>query len=122
MGLANKNIKLIIGHWANMWRWEAFHIGMDFPNFFFDLTTSGSLHLPIIRETIDHSDLGLRRIILGTDGNGKDNIRKCKATLARLKEKGGLSDAELDAIGHYNGLAVLGEKSPFVRPETGSNN
>lgn len=108
VGLANPDLKLIIGHWANMWRWEAFHISMSFKNFFFDLTTSGSLHLPIIRETIDHRDLGLRRIVFGTDGSG-NNLDTARLTYQRLKDKGGLSQAELDAIFHHNGLAVLGE-------------
>jgi predicted TIM-barrel fold metal-dependent hydrolase len=115
VGLACPNIKLIIGHWANMWRWEAFHIAMSFPNFFFDLTTSGSLHLPIIQETIRHECLGLARIVLGTDGSGAGNLQLAKATLARLKSAGGLSDAQVDAVAHHNGLAVLGEQSPFPR-------
>jgi predicted TIM-barrel fold metal-dependent hydrolase len=117
VGLACPKIKLIIGHWANMWRWEAFHVAMSFPNFFFDLTTSGSLHIPIIHETIRHEDLGLRRILLGTDGAGENNIQRCKATLAKLRVEGGLTDRQLDAIGHYNGLAVLGETSPYAPKE-----
>ena len=110
VGLAFPKIKLIIGHWANMWRWEAFHIAMSFENFFFDLTTSGSLHIPIIQETIRHSDLGLRRIVMGTDGSGANNIVLVQRTVERLRRLAGLTDAEVDAIVHHNGLAVLGEK------------
>lgn len=109
VGLAFPKIKLIIGHWANMWRWEAFHVAMSFENFFFDLTTSGSLHIPIIRETIEHSGLGIRRIIMGTDGCGDNNVLLVHRTVERLRRLAGLTDEQIDTIVHRNGMAVLGE-------------
>jgi predicted TIM-barrel fold metal-dependent hydrolase len=111
VGLACPRLKILIGHFANMWRWEAFHISQGFPNFFFDLATSGTIDLDLLRLVITHTPrTGLQRLVLGTDGNGENNLRLAKETLNKLRVAG-FSETELDAIGHYNGLAVLGEPS-----------
>ena len=108
VGLACPDLKVIIGHFGCPWQWEAFDIAVGFPNFFFDLTTSGSLDLPLLRLVLEYEYLGLRRIVLGTDGSGGKNLERAKATLERLRT-GGFTEDQLDAIAHHNGLAVLGE-------------
>ena len=108
VGLACPNLRLAIGHFGTPWQWEAFDIAVGFPNFFFDLTTSGSLDLPLLRLVVEYPDLGLRRIVLGTDGDGGDNLERAGRTLERLRG-GGFTDEQLAAIAQDNGLAFLGE-------------
>lgn len=109
VGLACPELKILIGHFANMWREEAYHISQSFPNFFFDLTSSGSADLDILRRVVENPALGLRRLVLGTDGDGATNIERATQKLERLRDAG-FSEDELDAIMHDNGLAVLGER------------
>jgi len=108
VGLACPRLKLIIGHFANMWRYEAMHIAAGFKNFFFDLTSSGSHDAEALRQVVAYDALGLRRLVLGTDGTGRDNVETANGTLARLKSFG-FTEEQLDAIACQNGLAVLGE-------------
>jgi len=108
VGLACPTLKLIIGHFGTPWQWEAFDIAVGFPNFFFDLTTSGSLDLALLKLVLEYPYLGLRRIVLGTDGSGSDNLARAHETLSRLRGAG-FTDEQIDAIAHDNGLAALGE-------------
>jgi len=108
IGLACPNLKLIIGHFAAPWYREAAHIAMGFPNFYFDLTTSGSWDIEALRFVADGEYLGLYRIVLGTDGDGNTNLRRAAETLQRLSD-GGFTPAEVETIAQKNGLAVLGE-------------
>jgi len=108
IGLACPRLTLIIGHFGTPWQWEAFDIAAGFRNFFFDLTTSGSLDIPLLKLVVEYPSLGLRRIVLGTDGTGSDNLARARATLERLRA-GGFTDDQLSAIAHHNGLAALGE-------------
>lgn len=109
VGIACPQLKLIIGHFAAPWSREAMHIAMSFPNFMFDLTTSGSWDVPLLRLATHVPWLeGLRRIVLGTDGDGGDNLPRAHETLERLAA-GGFSEDELDAIARRNAMVVLGE-------------
>lgn len=108
VGLACPELTVLIGHFANMWREQAYHIAQSFPNLYFDLTSSGSADLDILRRVIENPALGLRRLVLGTDGDGATNIERATQKLDRLRGAG-FSEEELDAIAHDNGLAVLGE-------------
>ncbi len=108
VGLATPNLKLLIGHFAPMWESEAYHMAKGFKNFFFDLTSAGFGDTQLLRRVIVEPSLGLRRLVLGTDGTGGDNLRSVQAMLEYLAGAG-FSEAELAAIGCENGLAVLGE-------------
>jgi len=106
IGLACPRLRLIIGHFGTPWQWEAFDIACGFPNFFFDLTTSGSLDVPLLKLVVEYPSLGLRRIVLGTDGSGSDNLARARATLDRLRA-GGFTEGQLAAIAHGNGMVAL---------------
>jgi len=106
VGLACPDLKVIIGHFGTPWQWEAFDIAVGFPNFFFDMTSSGSLDLPLLRLVLEYEYLGLRRIVLGTDGDGSNNLVRAAATLDRLRS-GGFTEEQVEAVAHHNGLAVL---------------
>lgn len=108
VGLACPRLKLIIGHFANMWRYEAMHVSAGFPNFLFDMTTSGSIDQECLRQVLAHDELGPRRIVLGTDGTGSDNVEIAQGILDRLASFG-FTEEQLDAVACANGLAVLGE-------------
>ena len=110
VGLACPRLKLIIGHFANMWRYEALNISAGFPNFVFDLTSSGAHDFEALRQVIAHPSLGLRRIVLGTDGTGETNLATASATLDRLAAAG-FTEEQLEAMAWRNGLAVLGEEA-----------
>jgi hypothetical protein len=107
VGLACPKLTLIIGHFGCPWQWEAARLADGFSNFFFDLTTSGSLDLQLIKAVAEDKSLGLRRLLLGTDAAGLDNLQRAKATLDRLRGAG-FTETQLDAIAHHNGLAALG--------------
>lgn len=112
VGLACPKLRLIVGHFAAPWYAEAIHIAMSFPQWAFDLTTSGHWNI----EAIHHAreipwDPGMKRIVLGTDGNGANNIEIVRQTRLRL-EPGGFTEAEFDMMFHHNGLRILGEASP----------
>ncbi len=109
VGLACPQLKLIIGHFASPWGREAMLIAMGFPNFLFDLTTAGSWDLPLLRETIEAPWVeGQRRIVLGTDGDGGNNLALAHETLDRLAAAG-FNEEELEAMAWRNALALLGK-------------
>ena len=112
VGLACPKLKLIVGHFAGPWYLEAIHIAMSFPEWTFDLTTSGHWNI----DAIHHArgipwDPGMKRIVLGTDGTGENNLALVKRTREML-EPGGFTEEEFDLMFHHNGLRVLGEQSP----------
>ena len=106
VGLACPRIKLIIGHFGAPWRMEAAHVAMSFEHFYLDLTTSGSADTAMIDYVIRKDELGLRRIVLGTDGDGSNNLQRAAATLAHLRAAG-LTDPQLQAMAHDNALPLL---------------
>ena len=108
--LACPSIKLIVGHFAAPWYLEAIHIAMSFPNWCFDLTTSGSWNHEAIRHLSRIPwDPGLKRIVMGTDGDGSSNVQRVMDNL-KVLEPGGFTAEEIDMFVHHNGLALLGEK------------
>lgn len=110
VGLACPKLKLIIGHSGCPWQWEAARVADGFPNFFLDLTTSGSLDLALLKDVAEYEFLGIRRIVLGTDGDGSNNLQRAAATLERLRSAG-FTEEQLEMIAHHNGLTVLGKSA-----------
>ncbi|HUV38090.1 MAG TPA: amidohydrolase family protein [Planctomycetota bacterium] len=108
VGLACRDLKLVIGHFGCPWHWQAYRLADGFPNFYFDLTTSGSLDLHLLGIVRDDRYTGVKRILLGTDGDGSNNLSLARATLDRLRT-GGFTEEQLEQIAHHNGLALLGE-------------
>ncbi len=114
VGLACPRLKLLIGHFAAPWYLEAVHIAMGFPEWRFDLTTSGSWFpeafrlLELLRT--EWGDPGLARVVLGTDGDGARNLAIARATIERLRGYG-LTEDQIDGVSRRNGLAFLGETS-----------
>jgi predicted TIM-barrel fold metal-dependent hydrolase len=112
VGLACPKLKLIIGHFAAPWSLEAVHLAMGFPEWRFDLTTSGSWDMEALKLVgelhLRWGDPGLKRLVLGTDGSGPDNLKLARETLDRLR-KGGFTEPQLAQIAHRNGLDVLNE-------------
>jgi len=109
LGLACPRLRLIIGHFASPWAMEAAHIAMSWPQWAYDLTTSGSWNLPVLRHVCGLPwDPGIKRFVLGTDGGGANNLDLARATRARLIG-GGFTEDEVDLMFHHNGLRVLGE-------------
>jgi predicted TIM-barrel fold metal-dependent hydrolase len=107
VGLACPKLKLLIGHFAEPWSREAMYIAMGFPNFYFDLSTSGSWDPALLRYVCELPDAGLRRLVFGTNGNGGNNLRIAEQLEMRLREAG-FSEAELDAIFYENAVRELG--------------
>ena len=109
IGLACPKLKLIVGHFAGPWYTEAIHIAMSFPEWTFDLTTSGHWDVEAIKTACRIPwDPGIRRIVLGTDGDGSNNLELARET-RRMLEPGGFTEEEFDLMFHHNGLRVLGE-------------
>jgi predicted TIM-barrel fold metal-dependent hydrolase len=114
VGLACPKLRLLLGHFAAPWYLEAIHIGMGFPEWRFDLTTSGSW-FPEAFRLLDELhrewwDPGLGRVVLGTDGEGANNLRLARATIERIRGYG-LSQDTVGRIAFDNGLAFLGEEN-----------
>ena len=110
LGLACPKLKLIIGHFAAPWSLEAVHIAMSFPQWAFDLTTSGHWDLHAIRHACGIPwDPGIGRFVLGTDGCGANHLA-LQADIAKALREGGFDETQIDQIFHHNGLKVLGEE------------
>jgi predicted TIM-barrel fold metal-dependent hydrolase len=107
LGVACPGLKLILGHFAAPWSREACRIGAGFPNWRFDLATSGSSDRGAVLHCLRDPDLGVGRMLLGTNGNGANNLRLAAATMDRLREYG-FTDRELDAVSHDNAAAFFG--------------
>jgi predicted TIM-barrel fold metal-dependent hydrolase len=108
VGLACPKVKVLIGHFAAPWSREAMHISMGFPNFYFDLSTNGSLDLAFSRLVCDAIEsLGVRRLIFGSNGDGGNNLQKAEKLEARLRAAG-FSEAEINAIFFDNAVKELG--------------
>ena len=118
LGLACPRLRLIIGHFASPWAMEACHIAMSWPQWAYDLTTSGSWDPAVLRHVCGLPwDPGIKRFVLGTDGDGANNLDIARATRERLAAWGFTED-ELDLMFHHNGLRVLGRRSLVSRPES----
>jgi predicted TIM-barrel fold metal-dependent hydrolase len=109
VGLACPKIKLIIGHSGCPWQWESFRMCDGFRNFFLDLTTSGSLDMQMLKLVAADKSTGVRRLVLGTDGNGGDNFKRAEACIERFRQNG-FTEEQLVRIARLNALEILGEK------------
>ena len=106
LGLACPRLKAIIGHFAAPWSREAAHLAMSFP-FFFDLSTSGSWDRASIVYAARNPFLGAARLLLGTNGNGRNNLALADETLQRLREYG-LTEDEVNMAARTNAMRLLG--------------
>jgi predicted TIM-barrel fold metal-dependent hydrolase len=106
VGLACPKLRLLIGHFAAPWSREAMHIAMGFSNFFFDLSTSGSWDLPLLREVCENEDAGLRRLIFGSNGDGSNNLIIAEKLNAKMRANG-FGETELHAIFYENAITAL---------------
>jgi hypothetical protein len=83
---------------------------MSFPEWTFDLTTSGRWYLDSIKTLCRIPwDPGIGRIVLGTDGNKANNLDLVCET-RRWLEPGGFTEEQFDRMFHHNGLRLLGEE------------
>lgn len=106
VGLACPALRLFIGHFAAPWSREAMHLALGFPNFYFELSTSGAWDLHLLREVIEIEGLGLRRLIFGSNGVGANNLRAARELESKLRAHN-FNEAEIDAIFHGNAAACL---------------
>jgi predicted TIM-barrel fold metal-dependent hydrolase len=116
VGLACPQLRLLIGHFAAPWSREAMHIALGFPNFFFELSTSGGWDLRLLREVIELEDLGVRRLIFGTNGMGGNNLQIAEQVETRLRNAG-FTESELDAIFYENARREIIENSVRGTPK-----
>jgi len=107
VGLACPRLKLLIGHFASPWQREAMDVAMGFPNFYFDLSTSGAWDVPLLRKVIEYPDLGLGRLVYGSNNDGRGNLATAERLYSALKREN-FSDAECAAIFLENACEVLG--------------
>ncbi|MBA3708446.1 MAG: amidohydrolase family protein [Planctomycetes bacterium] len=106
VGLACPQLSLIIGHCAAPWQHEAMHIAMGFPRFLFDLSTSGWWDVASLRAIAAHEDLGIRRLVFGSNGTGADNLA-CAARVRAALGQAGFDEAQLEAIFCGNARRLL---------------
>ncbi len=109
LGLACPRLKVILGHFASPWSMEACHLAMSF-RFYFDLSTSGSWYPPSISFAARCPYLGVERLVLGTNGNGANNMDLARATIKVLGTCG-LTEDEIQKVACDNALSLLGLKS-----------
>jgi predicted TIM-barrel fold metal-dependent hydrolase len=106
VGLTCPKLRVIVGHFASPWSREAMDIAMSFPNFYFDLSTSGAWDVELLKETARRSDLGVRRLVYGSNNKGTQSFNTAKALHAQLLAAG-FSDADCDAVFFKNACEIL---------------
>lgn len=106
LGLACPRLKVILGHFASPWSREACHLAMSF-RFYFDLSTSGSWYAPSIRYAVKNPNLGVERLVLGTNGNGTNNMEWARGTISRLRAYG-LTEEQVQKVACDNAMKLLG--------------
>lgn len=106
LGLACPRLKVILGHFASPWSREASHLAMSF-RFYFDLSTSGSWYPPSIRFAARCPYLGVERLLLGTNGNGANNMDLARATI-KILATCGLTEDEIQKVACDNAMKLLG--------------
>lgn len=117
LGIACQRLKVIIGHFASPWSREACHIAMSF-QFYFDLSTSGSREAHTIRYVARNPYLSVDRLVLGTNGNGRDNLASAEYTIGRLRDCG-LTDADIQKVACDNAMKLLGLDAASQQPPPG---
>ena len=116
MGLVCPRLKVILGHFAAPWSLEASALSKSF-RFYFDLSTSGSLSTEAIRFAARCPDLGIERLVLGTNGTGANNMDLARGTVERLRVCG-LSEEQIAKVASDNALALLGLDGAFARSQS----
>jgi len=88
------DLKVIVGHFARPWTYEAYCLAIGFPNVYIDLTTGGSEDRAMIKRVI--TNLGSERLVFGTDSvlNTAEKFRKMRAEF----KQDGINDKDLDMI------------------------
>ncbi len=88
------DLKVIVGHFARPWTYEAYCLAIGFPNVYIDLTTGGSEDRAMIKRVI--TNLGSERLVFGTDSvlNTAEKFRKMRAEF----KQDGINDQDLDMI------------------------
>ncbi len=106
LGVECPGLRLIIGHFAAPWSREACHLGMGFPNWRFDLATSGVLQEDAVLHCVRHPELGVGRLLLGSNGAGADNLKLISNAVRHLRGYG-FTDDQVEAVTHRNAAAFL---------------
>jgi len=114
LGLACPRLKVIIGHFGAPWSLEACHIAMGFPNFYFDLSTSGAWQSREIAFVAKSPYLGAGRLLLGTNHDGSTNLDCARKTIERLTACSLTAD-EVDRVACRNACELLGLETPSPR-------
>jgi len=98
------DLKVIVGHFARPWTYEAYCLAIGFPNVYIDLTTGGSEDRAMIKRVI--TNLGSERLVFGTDSvlNTGEKFRKMRAEF----KQDGINDEDLDMIFGGSATEILG--------------
>jgi predicted TIM-barrel fold metal-dependent hydrolase len=98
------DLKVIVGHFARPWTYEAYCLALGFPNVYIDLTTGGSEDRAMIKRVI--ANLGSERLVFGTDSvlNTAEKFRQMRAEF----KQDGISDQDLDMIFGGSAAEILG--------------
>ena len=107
LGLACPGLKLVLGHFAAPWSREACQIALGFPHWRFDLMTSGVWQKEDVLYCVNRPDLGVDRLLLGSNGDGRNNLHNLNASVSILRGYG-FTDEQLDAVTHGNAAAFFG--------------
>ena len=70
------DLKIIVGHFARPWTYEAYCLALGFPNVYIDLTTGGSEDRAMIKRAIEN--LGAERLAFGTDSKLNQKVKMVK--------------------------------------------
>jgi len=98
------DLKLIVGHFARPWTYEAYCLAAGFPHVYIDLTTGGSEDRVMIKRAVNN--LGAERLVFGTDSilNSAERFRKVREEF----KKDDISDDDLDMIFGGSAAGILG--------------
>ena len=88
------NLKIIVGHFARPWTYEAYCLALGFSNVYIDLTTGGLEDRAMIKRAIEN--LGAERLAFGTDSipNTAEQFREMREEFRR----DGIGEHDLDMI------------------------
>ncbi len=98
------DLKIIVGHFARPWTYEAYCLALGFPHVYIDLTTGGSEDRVMIKRAIEN--LGAERLAFGTDSilNTAERFRIMREQF----RKDNISDNDLDMIFGGSAAEILG--------------
>jgi predicted TIM-barrel fold metal-dependent hydrolase len=98
------DLKIIVGHFARPWTYEAYCLALGFPNVYIDLTTGGSEDREMIKRVI--RNLGAKRLAFGTD-NILNTAEKFRQMREEFKQDG-VNDNDLEMIFGGSAAEILG--------------